>query len=92
MNNHEKIENLSKETLNKKRASQSLREELEAVEWYQERIDATDDLELKKILEHNMNEEKEHAAMLLEYLRKNDKIFEDELKEYLFKNKEISEH
>ncbi len=92
MNNHEKIENLSKETLDKARASQSLREELEAVEWYQERIDATDDLELKKILEHNMNEEKEHAAMLLEYLRKNDKVFENELKEYLFKNKKMSGH
>ena len=91
MNHHEEIENLSKETLDKGRASQSLREELEAVEWYQERIDATDDLELKKILEHNRDEEKEHAAMLIEYLRRKDEVLADELKDYLFTEGEISD-
>lgn len=54
------------------RARKSLREELEAVDFYQERIDATDDESLKKLLAHNMNEEKEHAAMLIDWIRKND--------------------
>lgn len=92
MAHHEKLEKLSPETLDMIRASQSLREELEAVEWYQERADATDDMELKKILEHNRDEEKEHAAMLLEYLRRKDKPFEKELKDYLFTEGEIGEH
>jgi len=52
--------------LDLERARQSLREELEAINYYQERIDATPDESLKRILEHNMNEEKEHAAMLME--------------------------
>lgn len=91
MNNHEQIKNISEETMDKARASQSLREELEAVEWYQERIDATKDVELKKILEHNRDEEKEHAVMLIEYLRRKDKIFESELKDRLFKDNKISE-
>ncbi|MCF7895343.1 MAG: ferritin, partial [Candidatus Omnitrophica bacterium] len=56
------------------RARKSLREELEAIDFYQERIDATDDKELKKILVHNMNEEKEHTAMLIEWIRENDPV------------------
>ncbi len=56
------------------RARKSLREELEAVDFYQERIDATADESLKKLLAHNMNEEKEHAAMLIEWIRKNDSV------------------
>jgi len=81
MQYHEKEEKLSKETMNLERARQSLIEELDAINWYQERIDATDDAELKKILEHNRDEEKEHVAMLMEYIRKKDlkqdKMFED---------------
>ncbi|PLX27727.1 ferritin [Candidatus Parcubacteria bacterium] len=90
MSNHEEISKIKPESLDKIRASQSLREELEAVEWYQERIDATQDEELRKILEHNRDEEKEHAAMLIEYLRRKDKEFEKELKDYLFSEKDIS--
>ncbi len=67
-----------------KRAIDSLTEELEAIDWYNQRADVCGDEELKKILIHNANEEKEHAAMLIEWIRKNDKEFEKELKEYLF--------
>jgi ferritin-like protein len=59
-------------------------EELEAVDWYQQRIDATGDEELRAILEHNRDEEKEHAAMVLEWIRRNDPVFEARLREYLF--------
>jgi len=78
----EKDENLSVDTLDRMRASKSLREELEAVDYYQERIDATKNEELKKILAHNRDEEKEHAAMLIEWLRKNDSVFDKEFTEH----------
>ena len=55
-----------------KKARQSLIEELEAVNWYETRIEETENEDLKKILEHNRNEEKEHVAMLMEWIRKND--------------------
>ncbi len=71
---HEGRENLSEETKDLERARKSLCEELEAINWYQERIEVTKDAELKKILEHNRDEEKEHAAMLIEYLRTKDKV------------------
>ncbi len=87
---HEQREKLSKTTLDKKRAIDSIKEELEAVDWYNQRADATDDEELKKILQHNAKEEKEHAAMLIEWLRKNDQEFADEIKEYLFKDEKIA--
>ncbi len=67
-------ENLSDETMDLERARKSLCEELEAINWYQERIEATKDEELKKLLEHNRDEEKEHAAMLIEYIRKKDEV------------------
>jgi hypothetical protein len=69
---HEGRENLSEGTKNLERARKSLIEELEAINWYQERIEVTQDAGLKKILEHNRDEEKEHAAMLMEWIRKND--------------------
>ena len=69
---YEGRENLSEETKNLERARKSLCEELEAINWYQERIEVTKDSELKRILEHNRDEEKEHAAMLMEWIRKND--------------------
>ena len=81
---HEKREDLSKNTLDLKRALDSLEEELEAVDWYQQRADATSNEELKKILEHNRDEEKEHAAMLIEWIRQNDDAFAHEIKDYLF--------
>ena len=88
---HEERSNLSEKTLNQKRAIDSLREELEAIDWYNQRADACTDENLKKILLHNANEEKEHAAMLLEWLRQNDEKLAKELKKYLFKEeKDIS--
>ncbi|MFP4514871.1 MAG: ferritin family protein [Parcubacteria group bacterium] len=83
---YEEISKVSEKTLNIKRAIDSLREEVEAIDFYNQRMDATNDEELKKILHHNAKEEKEHAAMLIEWLRKNDSEFEDELKDYLFKS------
>ena len=68
--------------LDLERARQSLREELEAINYYQERIDATRDESLKRILEHNMNEEKEHAAMLMEWIRRNDPLQDRAFKEH----------
>ncbi len=88
---HEHRENLSQKTLNMHRAIASLIEELEATAWYDQRADACEDEELKKILIHNRDEEKEHAAMLIEWIRRNDKKFEDELKDYLFSDKSIAE-
>ncbi len=86
---HEKREDLSAETTNMHRAISSLIEELEAIDWYTQRINACDDEALKKILQHNNNEEKEHASMILEWIRRNDKDFEKELKDYLFTDKGI---
>ncbi|MFH1471148.1 MAG: ferritin [Candidatus Micrarchaeota archaeon] len=73
MPKYEKEAKLSEKTLDLERARQSLVEELEAINWYQERIDSSKNASLKKILEHNRDEEKEHVAMLLEWIRKNDK-------------------
>lgn len=75
---------ITEKTRDMHRAITSLREELEAVDWYQQRIDATQDEDLKKILIHNRDEEKEHAAMVLEWLRRNDEGFAKELKDWLF--------
>jgi len=68
----ESAEKLAPEHVDLERARKSLREELEAIDYYQERIDATEDPSLKALLEHNMDEEKEHAAMLIEWIRKHD--------------------
>ncbi len=81
---HEERDKLKENTLNLKRAIDSLKEELEAVDVYNQRADACTDGNLKKILVHNANEEKEHAAMLIEWIRQNDSNFAKELKEYLF--------
>lgn len=87
---HEQFDALSAETKDYHRAIVSLIEELEAVDWYNQRVDVCEDAELKKILEHNRDEEKEHAAMIIEWLRRHDHAFEHELKDYLFSDKEIS--
>jgi ferritin-like protein len=81
---HEPIEELSAETRDMHRAIVSLMEELEAVDWYNQRVSACKDEELKAILIHNRDEEKEHAAMMLEWIRRKDPKFSAELKEYLF--------
>ncbi|OFW68294.1 MAG: ferritin [Actinobacteria bacterium RBG_13_63_9] len=70
--------------------SQSLVEELEAVDWYNQLVDACTDEELKATLAHNRDEEKEHAAMLMEWIRRRDRTFSKELKDYLFTDKPIA--
>jgi ferritin-like protein len=72
---HEREELLSARTRDLHRALVSLQEELEAIDWYQQRSDATEDPELKRILEHNRDEEKEHASMILEWIRRKDVAF-----------------
>lgn len=87
---HEPIEELSNETRDMHRAITSLMEEFEAVDWYNQRIDACKDEELKAILVHNRDEEKEHAAMVLEWIRRRDLVLDKELKDYLFTDKTIA--
>ena len=87
---HEPADALKEETIDLHRAIVSLIEELEAVDWYQQRADACRNAELKAILAHNRDEEKEHAAMLLEWIRRNDPAFSKELKDYLFTEKPIA--
>lgn len=86
---HEPINELTDETRDLHRAISSLMEELEAVDWYNQRMDACKDPELKAILRHNRDEEKEHAAMVLEWIRRKDSYFSEQLKEYLFTEKSI---
>jgi ferritin-like protein len=81
---HEAEDKLTPQTRDMHRAIVSLMEELEAVDWYQQRMDATDDGELRDILRHNRDEEKEHAAMVLEWIRRHDPAFDVKLREYLF--------
>jgi hypothetical protein len=81
---HEPINELSAETRDMHRAIVSLMEELEAVDWYNQRVDACEDPELKAILAHNRDEEKEHASMVLEWIRRQDAFFDAKLKEFLF--------
>jgi ferritin-like protein len=87
---HEAASDLSESTRDMHRAIVSLIEELEAVDWYQQRAEACTDKALKAILAHNRDEEKEHAAMLLEWIRRNDPAFSKELKDYLFTDKPIA--
>jgi len=89
---HEPVSELSEETRDMHRAITSLMEELEAVDWYNQRVDATSDPELKRILEHNRDEEKEHAAMVLEWIRRRDPVMDHELRETLFKDCDIGGH
>ena len=81
---HEAREDLRPETLDRHRGLVSLMEELEAMDWYQQRIDATRDPELKAVLAHNRDEETEHAAMSLEWMRRQDPVLDDHLRTYLF--------
>ena len=81
---HESEAHLAPATRDMHRAIVSLMEELEAVDWYQQRMDATESSELRDILRHNRDEEKEHAAMVLEWIRRHDPAFDTKLREYLF--------
>ena len=87
---HEPLEELSDETRDMHRAIISLMEELEAVDWYNQRVDACTDKELAALLAQNRDEEKEHAAMVLEWIRRRDPRFDKDLKDYLFTTEEIA--
>ncbi len=87
---HEPTDELSDQTRDMHRAIVSLMEELEAVDWYNQRADACKDTALKAILEHNRDEEKEHASMVLEWIRRKDPKFSSELKDTLFTKKPIA--
>lgn len=89
---HVPYEKLSRKTLNMHYAITSLMEELEAVDWYRQRADDCDDQSLKEILLHNAREELEHAAMVLEWMRRADAETDEQLREYLFKEGSITGH
>lgn len=82
---------LSPETVDRHRAIVSLMEELEAVDWYDQRVEAATNEELRAVLAHNRDEEKEHAAMMIEWLRRNDAGFDAHLETYLFSSGPIRE-
>ena len=88
---HEPGDRLSPSTVDRHRALASIQEELEAVDWYDQRVDATDDPELASVLAHNRDEEKEHAAMTLEWLRRNDPVLDQHLRTYLFTSAPVTE-
>lgn len=88
---HAPRERLSPKTLAMHQAITSLMEELEAADWYRQRADDCDDEALEAILLHNMREEIEHAAMALEWLRRNDSEFDKQLRTYLFSSGDITE-
>jgi hypothetical protein len=88
---HEAAELLRPETIDRHRAWTSLQEELEAADWYDQRVDAATDGELGGILAHNRDEEKEHASMLLEWLRRRDPKLDQHLRTYLFTDAPILE-
>ena len=87
---HEPIDELSDDTRDMHRAITSLMEELEAIDWYNQRVDACKDTDLAAILAHNRDEEKAHAAMVLEWIRRSDSTFDAELKDILFTDKPIA--
>ena len=88
---HESPQTLKPETVDCHRAIVSLMEELEAVDWYAQRVEAASDKELAAILAHNRDEEKEHAAMVLEWLRRRDAKLDEPLRHYLFTDKPVLE-
>jgi ferritin-like protein len=88
---HESPDRLKPATIERHRAVVSIMEELEAVDWYDQRVDATADPELAAILAHNRDEEKEHAAMTLEWLRRHDPKLDEHLRTYLFTTKSVLE-
>ena len=86
----ESINEISDKVQDMHRAIESLKEELEAIDWYNQRVDICKDKELKAILAHNRDEEKEHASMILEWIRRKDGTFNKELKDYLFTDTPIA--
>ena len=88
----EPYDKMDDKTLDISRAITSLREELEAVDWYNQRVVTATDEELKRIMAHNRDEEKEHAAMLIEWIRRNMDEWDKELKDYVFTSAPLGEH
>jgi ferritin-like protein len=88
---HEAAELLDEETVDHHRAMTSLCEELEAIDWYDQRVKATSDASLAAVLAHNRDEEKEHASMTLEWLRRRDPVLDRHLRTYLFRTEPITE-
>ena len=88
---HELPQDLTPQTRDMHRAITSLMEELEAVDWYNQRVDAATDDALRIILTHNRDEEKEHASMVLEWIRRHDPVFDSHLRKYLFTTEPITE-
>lgn len=88
---HEPVEKLDEKTMDITRALVSLKEEIEAVDWYNQRITASNNSDLKAILAHNRDEEIEHAAMIIEWLRRNADKWDEELRTYLFTEGPITE-
>ena len=88
---HEDPEKLKQETIEQHRAIVSIMEELEAGDWYGQRVDASTDPELRAVLAHNRDEEIEHAAMTIEWLRRRNPTFDDQLRTYLFTEGPITE-
>jgi hypothetical protein len=88
---HEPADLLSPETIDRHRAIVSLQEELEAIDWYDQRVAAATDPELAAILAHNRDEEKEHAVMTLEWLRRRDAVLDSNLRTYLFTTAPVTE-
>jgi ferritin-like protein len=87
---HESVDLLTEETRNMHRAIVSLMEELQATDWYQQRVDACSDPQLKDVLLHNKNEEIEHAAMLMEWIRRHNGQFNEMMRTYLFSEQPIT--
>jgi ferritin-like protein len=88
---HEPIDLIPEPARDYHRAIVSMIEEFQAIDWYHQRANATKDEELRAILEHNRDEEKEHASMLLEWLRRRDDALSSELKDFLFTEGGIAE-
>src|SRR5205085_12516145 len=86
---HEDYNKMSEASRNFSRAIKSVQEELEAVDWYNQRAEQTGDAQLKGILEHNRDEEIEHAVMALEWLRRNNEKFNEHMRTYLFTDGDI---
>ncbi len=87
----ESVQGLTPRSRSLSRAISSLVEELQAIDWYQQRVDTVEDEDLRRLLAHNRDEEKEHAALLIEWLRRHDSEFDHELRDYLFKEGDLAE-
>lgn len=88
---HEPVEKLDEKTMDISRALSSLKEEIEAVDWYNQRVTASNDPGLKAIMAHNRDEEIEHACMTIEWLRRNMDVWDEDLRTYLFKDGDVTQ-